>query len=150
MKKRINASSNAEAAQLAATDKNSAAIASKRAADVFNLKICAENIEDDPKNTTRFLLLGMQEVTPCGNDKTSLVIATNNRPGAVHDLLAPLAQHDVSMTRLESRPSRINLWEYVFFIDIEGHQLDENVVATIALLRQKAASLKILGSYPAA
>lgn len=148
--KRINASSNAEAAQLAATDKNSAAIASKRAADVFNLKICAENIEDDPKNTTRFLLLGMQEVTPCGNDKTSLVIATNNRPGAVHDLLAPLAQHDVSMTRLESRPSRINLWEYVFFIDIEGHQLDENVVATIALLRQKAASLKILGSYPAA
>lgn len=146
----INTSSNADAARLAAIEKNTAAIASKRAAEVFGLAICAENIEDDPKNTTRFLTIGTQQIEPSGNDKTSLVMSAKNRPGAIYELLAPLARHGVSMTRLESRPSRTHLWEYVFFVDIEGHQKEEKISAALATLRDKAAFLKILGSYPAA
>ncbi|MDP1557383.1 MAG: prephenate dehydratase [Nitrosomonas sp.] len=147
---RIHASSNAEAARLASQEKNAAAIASKQAAEIFELTICATNIEDDPKNTTRFLVIGTQQVSPSGKDKTSLVMSANNRPGAVHELLAPLVQYGVSMTRFESRPSRTGMWEYVFYVDIEGHQQDENVLTALDLLRKKAAFLKILGSYPAA
>jgi chorismate mutase / prephenate dehydratase len=146
----ITASSNADAARLAAIEKDTAAIASKRAADVFGLSICAENIEDDPKNTTRFLTIGTQHIEASGNDKTSLIMSASNHPGAIHALLAPLAQHGVSMTRLESRPSRTHLWEYVFFVDIEGHQNDENILSALTSIREKAALLKILGSYPAA
>ena len=147
---RVNAASNADAARLAAEDEHAAAVAGKKAAEVFGLTVCAENIEDDPKNTTRFLVIGAQDVAACGKDKTSLVMAAKNRPGAIHELLAPLAQHGVSMSRLESRPSRTGLWEYVFFVDIEGHQQDEKVAQALAELREKAALLKILGSYPAA
>ncbi|MBL8500944.1 MAG: ACT domain-containing protein, partial [Nitrosomonas sp.] len=85
-----------------------------------------------------------------GKDKTSLIVSTNNRSGAIYTLLEPLAQYGVSMSRLESRPSRTGLWQYVFFIDLEGHQQDDNVAAAMAELRHKAAFLKILGSYPAA
>ncbi|WP_292993144.1 prephenate dehydratase [Nitrosomonas sp.] len=145
----INTASNADAARQAAADKQAAAVASKRAAELFGLDICAENIEDDPKNTTRFLVIGKQIVDISGKDKTSLILSTNNRSGAIYKLLEPLAQHGVSMSRLESRPSRTGLWQYVFFIDIEGHQQDENVAAALTELREKAAFLKILGSYPA-
>lgn len=146
----INTSSNADAARLAAQDQFSAAIAGKRAADLYGLNICVENIEDDPKNTTRFLVLGKQVVEPSGNDKTSLVMSTGNYAGAIHKLLTPLAEHGVSMSRLESRPSRCNLWQYVFFIDIEGHQTDPHVSKALKELNNKATFLKILGSYPAA
>lgn len=108
------------------------------------------NIEDNPNNTTRFLIIGSQAVAPSGRDKTSLAMATNNRPGAVHELLAPLARHQVSMTRLESRPSRTNLWDYVFFVDIEGHQQDENVALALQALHRNATFIKLLGSYPIA
>lgn len=145
----INAASNADAARQAAADKNAAAIAGKRAAELFGLSICAENIEDDARNTTRFLIIGNQIVAASGKDKTSLILATNNRSGAIYKLLEPLAQHGVSMTRLESRPSRTGLWQYVFFVDIEGHQEDTNVAAALAELREKASFTKILGSYPA-
>ncbi|MBX3628675.1 MAG: prephenate dehydratase [Nitrosomonas sp.] len=144
----INAGSNADAARLAAQDKNAAAIAGKRAAELYGLIICAENIEDDSKNTTRFLVLGTQRVESSGRDKTSLIISTGNYAGAIHKLLTPFAEHGVSMTRLESRPSRINLWQYVFFIDIEGHRNDSNVTAALKELNEKASFLKILGSYP--
>ncbi|MBX9636438.1 MAG: prephenate dehydratase [Nitrosomonas sp.] len=146
----INAASNADAARQAAADKQAAAIASHRAAELFGLSICAENIEDDPRNTTRFLVIGKQTVAPSGKDKTSLVMTTNNRSGAIYTLLEPLAQHGVSMSRLESRPSRTGLWQYVFFVDLEGHQQNDNVAAAMTELRDKAAFLKILGSYPAA
>jgi len=146
----INAASNADAARQAATDSSAAAIAGKKAAEVFGLKICAANIEDNPNNTTRFLVVGQQEVAPSGRDKTSLAMATHNRPGAVHELLAAFAHHRVSMTRLESRPSRASLWEYVFFTDIEGHQKDENVAGALQALRDNATFLKVFGSYPAA
>lgn len=147
---RIPAASNAEAARLAAENQHSAAVAGVQAAVHFGLGVCVENIEDDARNTTRFLVLGKQQVAPSGNDKTSLVIAAPNRPGAVHDLLAPLAKHGVSMTKLESRPARSGLWEYVFYMDIEGHQNDARVAAALAALKQVAAFVKILGSYPVA
>jgi chorismate mutase/prephenate dehydratase len=153
---RIPVASNAEAARLASTafgiDRNRvpAAIASRRAGELFGLNLLAENIEDDSSNTTRFLVLGNQQVAPSGKDKTSLVMSAANRPGAVHDLLVPLAKNGVSMTKLESRPARSGLWEYVFFVDIEGHLADVKVAAALAELKQIAAFVKVLGSYPVA
>lgn len=147
--------SNARAAQmihdLVSTDGTfAAAIASKRAAELFNLHILAENIEDDPKNTTRFLVLGKHDVAASGTDKTSIVMTTKNKPGAMIDLLEPLSRHGVSMTKLESRPSRQSLWDYVFFVDIEGHQTDAKVQAALQELQARASFLKVLGSYPVA
>jgi chorismate mutase/prephenate dehydratase len=95
-------------------------------------------------------MIGNQEVAPSGKDKTSLVTTAANRPGAVHDLLVPLAQNGVSMTKLESRPSRTGLWEYVFYVDIEGHQADAKVAVALEQLKQIAAFVKVLGSYPVA
>ena len=147
---RIAVASNAEAARMAAENSQSAAIAGVQAAAHFDLNVCVENIEDDANNTTRFLVLGKQQVAPSGKDKTSLVMSASNRPGAMHDLLTPIAKHGVSMTKLESRPARSGLWEYVFFVDIEGHQQDEKVAAALTELKQSAAFVKILGSYPVA
>lgn len=146
---RVPVASNGEAARLAAKESHSAAIAGKQAAERFALTVQAENIEDDPRNTTRFLVIGNQDVAPSGQDKTSLVMSAANRPGAVHSLLAPLAKHGVSMTKLESRPARSGLWEYVFFLDIEGHQSEAKVASALAELKQVAAFVKVLGSYPA-
>jgi len=114
------------------------------------LNILAKNIEDEPNNTTRFWILGVHDAAPSGKDKTSLVMSSKNVPGAVHQLLTPLAKYGVSMSKLESRPSRTGLWEYVFFVDIEGHQQEENIAKALAELGEKAAFMKILGSYPAA
>ena len=146
--KRVPVVSNAEAARMASTDAAAAAIASKTAADVYRLKIIASNIEDEPQNTTRFVVIAWHDAGPSGKDKTSLVMSTRNVPGAVHALLTPLAQHGVSMTRLESRPARTGRWEYMFYVDIEGHQHDANVAQALKELGEKAAYLKNLGSYP--
>ena len=147
--------SNAYAAQMihelvAAKGTFAAAIASKRAAELFNLNVLTENIEDDPKNTTRFLVLGKQQVAASGKDKTSLVLATQNKPGAMVDLLEPLAKNGVSMTKFESRPSKQGLWDYVFFVDIEGHVDDEKVADVLKQIKAKAAFVKVLGAYPTA
>lgn len=147
---RITASSNADAARLAAEESFAAAVAGAQAAPHFKLKVLAQNIEDDARNTTRFLVIGKQHVAPSGKDKTSLVMSAANRPGAMHDLLAPFANNGVSMTKLESRPSRTGLWEYVFYVDIDGHQSDAKVAAALAQLKQIAAFVKVLGSYPVA
>jgi len=147
---RVAVGSNAEAARLASKDKRSAAIASSMAAALYGLKLLARNIEDDPKNTTRFAVIAKEDAAPSGRDKTSLILSTSNVPGAIHDLLTPLAKHGVSMTRLESRPARTGRWEYVFYIDIEGHQLEPKVARALAALGRKAALLKVLGSYPVA
>lgn len=147
---RIPVSSNAEAARLAAEQPDCAAIAGKQAAALYGVSLLAENIEDDPRNTTRFLVIGNQDVAPSGRDKTSLVMSAPNRPGAVHELLAPFAQHGVSMTKLESRPSRTGLWEYVFYVDLEGHPSDAAVSAALVQLKQIAAFVKVLGAYPIA
>lgn len=147
--------SNAMAAQMAhdlVTTENTpvAAIASKRAAELFNLNVLAENIEDDPKNTTRFLVISKHDVAASGQDKTSLVMATKNQPGAILALLSPLAAHGVSMTKLESRPSKVGMWEYVFYVDIEGHIQDSNVATALKEIEARASYLKHLGSYPQA
>ena len=147
---RVPVASNAEAAKMAQDDAESAAIAGRAAAAHYGLSIIADNIEDEPNNTTRFVVISRQEVPPSGNDKTSLVMSTRNVPGAIHELLTPLANNRVSMTRLESRPSRTGLWEYVFFLDIEGHQSEGNVARALEEMRELAAFLKILGSYPVA
>lgn len=147
--------SNARAAQMihdlvSSENTFAAAIASKRAAELFELNVLAENIEDDPKNTTRFLVLGKQDVAPSGVDKTSIVMTSKNKPGAMVELLEPLSRHGVSMTKFESRPSKQGLWDYVFFVDIEGHQADQHVASAIAECKTRAMFLKILGSYPIA
>ncbi len=146
--RRVPVVSNAEAARLAAKDANAAAIASKTAAAVYNLKIIAANIEDQPKNTTRFVVIAAHDAGPSGDDKTSLVMSTRNLPGAIHSLLTPLALHGVGMTRLESRPARTGRWEYLFYVDIEGHQQDANVALALRELTDQAAFMKNLGSYP--
>ncbi len=145
---RVAVSSNAEAARLAAREPGSAAVASDAAAEVYGLEILASNIEDDPNNTTRFLIIGDQPVAPTGRDKTSLMVAVHNKPGALYRLLEPMARHGVSMTRIESRPSRLNKWDYVFFVDIEGHVEDDKVAAALQELETEASQLKVLGSYP--
>ncbi|HYG56027.1 MAG TPA: prephenate dehydratase [Burkholderiales bacterium] len=149
---RIAVVSNAEAARRAAEEEGAAAIAGEAAAARYKLNVLARTIEDDPTNTTRFLVLGNIDPGPTGKDRTSLVMSAENKPGAVHALLTPLAEHRVSMTRIESRPSRArsSLWEYLFFIDVEGHQNDAAVAAALSALRAKAPFFKILGSYPVA
>ncbi|MDE3012208.1 MAG: prephenate dehydratase [Pseudomonadota bacterium] len=147
---RIPVASNADAASRAAADPDSAAIAGVLAAERYGLTLLARDIEDSTDNTTRFLVLGSQDVGPSGRDRTSLVVSTSNRPGAIHRLLAPLASHGVSMSRLESRPSRTGLWEYVFFVDLEGHAADPRVAQALAEMRADASFLKVLGSYPVA
>lgn len=143
-------SSNAEAARLAQEDANSAAIASGEAAELYGLNVLATDIEDDPGNTTRFLVIGKTGAAPSGDDKTSLLVSSANSPGALHRLLTPLAEGGISMTRIESRPSRKGLWEYVFFIDIEGHAQDQRIKEVLAKLEREAALVRMLGAYPRA
>ena len=147
---RVSVSSNAEAARRVANEEQVAAIASDVAADIYHLDTLESNIEDNPDNTTRFLIVGREPVPPSGDDKTSLLVSTANKPGALHQLLKPFAENAISMSRIESRPSRLTNWEYVFFIDINGHVEDENVIRCLTALREETAMLKVLGSYPRA
>ena len=147
---RVAVSSNAEAARLAAAEPGTAAIAGENAAAIYGLAILAPHIEDEPNNTTRFWVLGRQQAGASGRDETSLVMSCPNRPGAVYQLLEPLARHGVSMTRFESRPARTGLWEYLFFVDLAGHRDDPTLAAALSELAAIAPFLKLLGSYPAA
>ena len=147
---RIPVSSNAEAARIAKQDATAAAICGTPAVKVFDLKICYENIEDLADNTTRFVIIGHQDVDPCGNDKTSILISTGNQPGALLGLLQPFADNGISMNKIESRPAPERKWEYVFFIDIDGHQQNEDVIKALGTLKSQASLFKILGSYPKA
>ena len=147
---RVAVSSNAEAARRASLEPFSAAVAGEMAAAHYKLTILASNIEDEPNNTTRFLVLGNYEPKSTGNDKTSLVLSAANRAGAVYEMLTPFATRGVSMSKFESRPSKVAVWDYLFFVDIEGHQADENVAAALVELRKVAGYVKVLGSYPVA
>lgn len=140
--------SNAAAAQFASDTPDCAAIAGQIAAERFNLCKVAENIEDYPHNTTRFLILGQQDSAPSGNDKTSLIVAAPNQPGAVYHLLAPLAEQGVTMTKFESRPSLAGLWDYLFFIDVLGHRTEQAVANALEGMAKRASFVKVLGSYP--
>ncbi len=147
---RITVNSNAEAAVSVSQQLDSAAIAGLTAAEIYQLNIIANHIEDYVNNTTRFAILGHQAVAPTGKDKTSLLLATNNSAGALYQLLYPFAENEVSMTRIESRPSRQGIWEYVFFIDFEGHIEDSAVKKAMQTLAERASLIKHLGSYPQA
>jgi len=147
---RVAVASNAEAARRAAEEPASAAVAGEMAAEHYKLEILASNIEDEPNNTTRFLVLGDYQPKPSGRDKTSLILSARNRAGAVYEMLTPFATRGVSMTKFESRPSRVALWEYLFFVDIEGHRDNGNVADALEEVNRIAGYLKVLGSYPAA
>ena len=147
---RVAVASNAEAARRAAEEPASAAVAGEAAAAHYGLTILEPNIEDEPNNTTRFLVLGDYQPAPSGRDKTSMVLSAKNRAGAVYEMLTPFASRGVSMTKFESRPSREALWEYLFFVDIEGHRDDPQVAEALADVGRIAGYIKVLGSYPAA
>ncbi|MFZ3323450.1 MAG: prephenate dehydratase [Usitatibacter sp.] len=147
---RVAVSSNAEAARRAAGEPGSAAVAGETAAEHYGLAILASNIEDEPNNTTRFLILGDYEPGASGRDKTSIILSARNRAGAVYEMLTPFATRGVSMTKFESRPSKVAIWEYLFFVDIEGHRTDANVAAALTEVEKIAGYLKVLGSYPIA
>ncbi len=147
---RIPVSSNAEAARIASEQPDAAAICGLPAVEIFGLQICAENIEDLANNTTRFVIIGHQDVGPSGNDKTSLLVSTRNVPGALLGLLQPLADNNISMNKIESRPYAGRKWAYVFFIDIDGHQQEPGVRQALNELKAQASLFKILGSYPKA
>ncbi|QRN40836.1 MAG: prephenate dehydratase [Neisseriaceae bacterium] len=145
---KIPVSSNAEGAKIAQDDPSIASIGSIIAAEIYQLNVLGFNIENEANNSTRFLALGHQTTQSTGNDKTSLIISAPNQPGAVHYLLEPFSQHKISMSKLESRPSRGGLWEYIFFIDIEGHIQDKNVQLALDELKKRASFVKWIGSYP--
>lgn len=146
----ITVASNAEAARIASKEPGAAAIAGEVAAEIYQLQLLARNIEDEPDNTTRFLVIGKQSPAPSGRDKTSLLVSTHNRPGALYELLSPFSENGVSMSRIESRPSRRGNWDYLFFVDIDGHAEDDNVKRALAALESGATMFRVLGSYPKA
>ena len=145
-------SSNAEGARLAATHPAWAGLASERAAAQFGLHVVAHAIQDEAYNRTRFAIVCLPQTlaTPpaSGRDCTSLVVSVTNKPGAVHDLLVPLKQHGVSMTRFESRPAKSGQWEYFFYIDLDGHISQPHVAKALSELQGMCAFYKVIGSYP--
>ncbi|MCW8853198.1 MAG: prephenate dehydratase [Gammaproteobacteria bacterium] len=142
--------SNAEAVRLSKKEKATAAIAGKLAAEIYEVPVLKSEIEDEPDNTTRFIVIGKNAVPPSGEDRTSLLVATHDKPGALHRLLKPLASRGIGMSKIESRPSRRGVWEYVFFIDIEGHKDDKNIAEALNEIEHESAMVRILGSYPRA
>ncbi|MCX7916959.1 MAG: prephenate dehydratase, partial [bacterium] len=129
-------------------EKNSAAIASEIAAEMYNLNILAERIEDFRENVTRFLVIGKDFTEKTGNDKTSILFSIKDKVGALHDILAPFKKENINLTRIESRPSKKKAWEYVFFVDFNGHKDEPNVKKALGKIKKSTIFLKILGSYP--
>ena len=143
---RVPVASNADAARRVKSEWNSAAIAGDMAAELYGLTRLAEKIEDRPDNSTRFLIIGSQDVPPTGDDKTSIIVSMRNKPGALHDLLLPFHQNGIDLTRIETRPSRSGKWTYVFFIDFLGHHQDPLVKDVLERIGNEAVALKVLGS----
>ncbi|HMU53434.1 MAG TPA: prephenate dehydratase [Nitrospira sp.] len=141
--------STARAAELCLEDTSIAAIASQLAADLYGLKVIKSRIEDNLNNFTRFLVLSQKAPERTGKDKTSLMLSIKDKVGALYDLLRPFASHGISMTKIESRPSRRKAWEYIFFVDIEGHIEEDRVKKAVEDITGRCLFMKVLGSYPA-
>jgi chorismate mutase/prephenate dehydratase len=146
----IAVGSNSEAARRVRNAPEAAAIAGRSAAEVYGLPVLFSDIEDHPDNTTRFLVIGRHLFAPSGKDKTTLLLSGHEGPGLLYSLLKPFQEHRVNMTRIESRPSRLGKWAYVFFVDLEGHAEDENVKAALDDLAKVSKLSRVLGSYPRA
>jgi chorismate mutase/prephenate dehydratase len=140
--------STARAAELAARDRESAAIASEVAARMYDLAMLERNIEDNRHNVTRFLVISKEFPPKTGNDKTSIMFSIKDRPGSLYEILLPFKRAKINLTKIESRPSRRKAWEYIFFVDMEGHIEDKKVMKAIGQLKEGCLYLKILGSYP--
>jgi chorismate mutase/prephenate dehydratase len=149
---RIPMSSNGEGARRARDERGTAAIAGRSAAEIYGLNLLADEIEDRPDNTTRFLVVGRKLFSASGADRTTLMMTGSgpDDPGALFRLLEPLAKHGINMTRIESRPSRKRKWDYVFFIDVEGHASEPPVAEALAEIEEQATMFRVLGSYPRA
>ncbi len=147
---RIAMSSNAQAVLHAIDNNGAASIGGSMAAELYDVPVLAADIEDEPDNTTRFVVIGQHRSPPSGDDRTSLLVFVHNKPGSLFDLLKPLAERNISMSNIESRPSRRGVWDYVFFIDIDGHRDDEVIKQAIAEIEKASAMVTILGSYPKA
>jgi chorismate mutase / prephenate dehydratase len=141
--------STARAAEICAEDASAAAIASELAAQMYGLKVLKARIEDNINNYTRFLILSLKAAERTGKDKTSVMLSVKDKVGALYDLLRPFASHGANLTKIESRPSRRKAWEYIFFIDIEGHMEEDRVNRALKEIKPRCLFLKILGSYPA-
>ena len=148
----IGVSSNASGARRARDEQGTAAIGGQAAADVYDLKVLVNNIEDRPDNTTRFLVIGRKLLASSGEDKTTVLVSTSGTEGAgvLHALLQPFATHGISMTRIESRPSRRQKWDYVFFIDLEGHAEESPLKDALAELKKNSSLFRLIGAYPKA
>lgn len=146
----IPVGSNSEAARRVRNSPEAAAIAGRAAAEVYGLPILSADIEDHPDNSTRFLVIGREIFAPSGRDKTTLLLSGHEGPGLLYGLLEPFHEHHVNMTRIESRPSRVGKWAYVFFVDLEGHAQDPNVAGALADLEKVSKLSRVLGSYPRA
>jgi chorismate mutase/prephenate dehydratase len=140
--------STAKAAELASRDKNSAAIASELAARMYDLAILEKNVEDSRYNITRFLVISKEFPPKTGNDKTSIMFSIKDRPGSLYEILIPFKKSTINLTKIESRPSKRKAWEYIFFLDMEGHIEDKKVKKAIEQVKEGCLYLKILGSYP--
>jgi chorismate mutase / prephenate dehydratase len=144
----IEVSSTTRAAELAAHEQSAGALAGRLAAEVYNLPVLEKAVQDNPNNTTRFLVIGHQSCPRTGNDRTSLMFGLHDKPGALFSALRPFDKLKISLSKIESRPSRRKAWEYVFFVDMDGHHEDEPVVAAVKELKKHCSIVKILGSYP--
>lgn len=146
----IETESTARACEIALEEEASSAIASEVAAYTYHLHVLAENIQDNPNNYTRFLVIGKRSMKKTGKDKTSLIFAVKDEPGALYRALESFYLYNVNLTKIESRPSKKKAWDYVFFVDLEGHTDDEHVREAIELLKSRTQMVKLLGSYPRA
>ncbi len=130
--------------------KNAAAVASKKAAEIYGMKILAKEIEDIPTNYTRFFVISKNDSHKTGKDKTSIIFAATHTPGALYQALGEFAKRNINLTKIESRPTKQKAWEYNFYLDFEGHRTEENCADALKALEKSGAFIKILGSYPKA
>lgn len=146
----VDVSTTAKGAQLCSEEKTAAAIGTILAADIYGLKVLAEHIEDNPQNRTRFLVVGMHEPAPSGKDKTSIMFSVQHKAGSLYRAMSVFEKYNINLTMIESRPTKLTPWEYVFFIDCQGHIKDKNIAEAVQSLKDTALFVNVLGSYPEA